>query len=132
MGRPGSVGQRGANFTQQNADCIVVIGARLDLPSVAFNHKNFARAATKVLVDVDAKEIAKFEMKIDVPVEADAEEFIVELIEQTGALEGRDWGEWLLRTKEWQAKYPVMLPEYWDDSNGFVNTYLLVRPTGQS
>ena len=125
-GRPGAVGQRGANFTQQNADCMVVIGARLDLPSVAFNHKNFARAATKVVVDVDAKEIAKFEMKIDVEVEADAEAFIRELIAQSGSLAGRDWSAWVRRTKGWQAKYPVVLPEYWDDTKGYVNTYVLV------
>jgi acetolactate synthase-1/2/3 large subunit len=126
VGRPGSVGQRGANFTQQNADCIVVIGARLDLPSVAFNHKNFARAATKILVDVDPKEIAKFDMPIDVPVEADAEAFIEELIAQAGALAGKDWSQWLRRSKEWQAKYPVVLEQYWDDSGGFVNTYVLI------
>jgi acetolactate synthase-1/2/3 large subunit len=125
-GRPGSVGQRGANFTQQNADCIVVIGARLDLPSIAFNHKNFARAATKVLVDVDPKEITKFDMPIDVPVEADAEAFIKVLISQAGALAGKDWSRWLRRSKEWQAKYPVVLKEYWDDSCGYVNTYVLI------
>ncbi|MCX6983938.1 MAG: thiamine pyrophosphate-binding protein, partial [Lentisphaerae bacterium] len=30
-GRPGIVGQRGANFTQQNSDCLLILGARLDL-----------------------------------------------------------------------------------------------------
>jgi acetolactate synthase-1/2/3 large subunit len=125
-GRPGSVGQRGANFTQQNSDCIVVIGARLDLPSVAFNHKNFARAAKKVVVDVDPKEIAKLDMVIDVPVEADAEDFIDELIAQAGPLGGKDWHQWLRRSKEWQTKYPVVLKEYWDDSSEYVNTYVLI------
>ena len=51
-GRPGAIGQRAANFTQQNADCLLIIGARLDLPQTAFNHANFAPAAKKILVDV--------------------------------------------------------------------------------
>ena len=60
IGRPGGMGQRGANFTQQRADWILVLGARLDLPSVAFNHANFAPRAFKVFVDVDPAELAKF------------------------------------------------------------------------
>jgi acetolactate synthase-1/2/3 large subunit len=60
-GRPGGIGQRGANFTQQNADCLIILGARLDLPSLAFDHKNFARAAKKIMVDVDPAEIWKMQ-----------------------------------------------------------------------
>ena len=45
IGRPGSIGQRGANFAQQNADLIICIGARLDLGQVAFSYSNFAREA---------------------------------------------------------------------------------------
>jgi acetolactate synthase-1/2/3 large subunit len=32
IGRPGGIGQRAANFAQQKADWILVLGARLDLP----------------------------------------------------------------------------------------------------
>ena len=47
IGRPGSVGQRAANFAQQNADWLLVLGARLDLGQTAYNHAAFARARTK-------------------------------------------------------------------------------------
>ncbi len=43
-GRPGAVGQRGANFAQQNSDWFLGLGARLDLGQTGFNHANFARA----------------------------------------------------------------------------------------
>lgn len=125
-GRPGSVASRGANFTQQNADCIVIVGARLDMPQTAFSHKNFARAAKKVLVDIDPLEIAKFEMPIDVPINADAKDFLSELLDQLEDVRLPDVSEWVGKTKEWAAKYPVILPEYWQQNPGVVNLYILV------
>jgi acetolactate synthase-1/2/3 large subunit len=125
-GRPGSVASRGANFTQQNADWIMVVGARLDMPQIAFSHKNFARGARKVLVDVDANEIAKFDMSIDVPVNVDAEDFLRELLLQLKKTVLPDTSAWLKKAKDWLAKYPVILPEYRHEDNGVVNLYALV------
>jgi acetolactate synthase-1/2/3 large subunit len=125
-GRPGAIGQRGANFTQQNSDCIMILGARLDRPQTAFSYRNFARAATKVLVDIDPAEIAKFDAPIDVPVCADAADFIAEFLRQSGKLENKDRHCWLKRTHDWQGKYPVVLPEYWENAEAVVNTYILM------
>lgn len=124
-GRPGSVAARGANFTQQNADWIMVLGARLDMPQIAFSHENFARAARKVVVDVDPHELAKFKMPIDVAVNADAAEFVAELLAQLEDLDLADAGVWTARAMQWKQKYPVILPEYWNEKT-FVNTYVLV------
>lgn len=125
-GRPGSIASRAANFTQQNADCILVVGARLDLPQVAFSHRNFARAARKILVEVDPRELTKFEMPIDVPVLADASEFLRELRAQLQDVRLPDVRSWVAKTKEWSAKYPVILPEYWHANSGYVDLYVLV------
>jgi acetolactate synthase I/II/III large subunit len=124
-GRPGGIGQRGANFIQQNADCIIVIGARLDLPSIAFDHKNFARAAKKVMVDIDPAEIWKMQTEIHLPVCADAAVFLSEFIRQVDSLKDYNYAEWLKRAKEWQKKYPVVIPEYRKEGTGYVSTYLL-------
>ncbi|HEX8948288.1 MAG TPA: thiamine pyrophosphate-binding protein, partial [Dissulfurispiraceae bacterium] len=82
IGRPGAVGQRGANFAQQNADLLISIGARLDFGQTAYNHGLFARGARKIIVDIDAAEIAKLDMNIDVPIQADAGLVIREMIGQ--------------------------------------------------
>jgi acetolactate synthase I/II/III large subunit len=124
-GRPGSVATRGSNFTQQNSDCIVVIGARLDMPQVAFSHRNFARGARKIVVDIDAHELAKFDMPVDVAVNSDAREFIAELLRQLEGVTLPDIGAWMDRTKRWKQKYPAILPEYWQETE-YVNTYVLV------
>ena len=124
-GRPGSVASRGSNFTQQNSDCIIVIGARLDMPQVAFNHRNFARGAKKVIVDLDAHELAKFDMPVDVAVNFDARKFIAELLVQLEGVTLPDIAKWVDRTKRWKQKFPVILPEYWQETE-YVNTYVLV------
>ncbi len=125
-GRPGSIASRGANFTQQNADWIMTVGARLDLPQIAFSHKNFARTAKKVLVDIDANEIAKFDMAIDVPVQADAKAFVKELLAQLNGVPLPGVAAWLQKTQDWRSEYPVVLPEYWKQDTSYVNTYVLV------
>jgi len=124
-GRPGSVASRGSNFTQQNADCIIVIGARLDRPQVAFSHRNFARRARKIIVDIDEHELAKFDMPIDVAANCDASDFITELLRQLEGTTLPDIYSWTTRSKEWNTKYPVILEEYWQETK-YVNTYVLV------
>lgn len=125
-GRPGAIGQRFANFTQQNADCVVVIGARLDLPQTAFNHRNFARGATKVMVDVDQAEIDKMQTPIAVPVCADSRDFVAEFLRRADRLKRVHCTAWIAQCKHWQRLYPVVLPEYCDEPAGTVNTYVLV------
>jgi acetolactate synthase-1/2/3 large subunit len=125
-GRPGAIGQRGANFTQQNADCLLIVGARLDLPQTAFDHAGFGRAAAKILVDVDPAELAKMQTKIDVPVCGDASTFVDQMLRLSARLTPRDRSWWVSKTKQWQAKYPVVLPEYWNAPEGIVNSYVLV------
>jgi len=125
VGRPGSVGQRGANFAQQNSDWILIIGARLDFGQTAYNHSNFARAAKKIMVDVDPAEIRKMNMPIDVVVCADAKDFIQTIRQQSNEVIRKDRSGWLTKCKEWQSKYPVVLRKYWDEP-GSVNDYVLI------
>jgi Thiamine pyrophosphate-requiring enzymes [acetolactate synthase, pyruvate dehydrogenase (cytochrome), glyoxylate carboligase, phosphonopyruvate decarboxylase] len=125
FGRPGSIGQRGANFIQQNSDFILTIGARLDLAQVGHSYPNFAREARKVIVDIDANEIRKMDMQVDVPVCSDAKSFLQKLIENLSSVQIRDRSAWMSRCASWKKKYPVILPEYLEPKEP-VNTYALV------
>jgi len=124
VGRPGGVGQRGANFSQQNSDFLICIGARLDHGQTAYQHKFFAREATKVIVDVDENEINKLEMDIAYPMAVDAGEFIEEMLRQKDKINIHA-SAWLSQCKQWQAKYPVVLPEYWEQKE-YVNNYVFI------
>jgi acetolactate synthase-1/2/3 large subunit len=111
-GKPGIIGQRGANFTQQNADFLLSVGARLDLCQIGHNYPNFAPAAKKVIVDIDEKELNKIKTFIDVPVHADAGIFINALLNALEKVRTNDYSSWLMQCKQWQQKYPVILDEY--------------------
>ncbi len=127
IGRPGGIGQRAANFAQQKADWILVLGARLDLPSVAFNHANFAPRAFKLFVDVDPAELAKFKAKIDVPVCADLASFLPEFLAALGSHAWPDVSAWRDECREWIARFPVVLPEHRKQAAGTVSTYVLME-----
>lgn len=125
FGRPGSIASRSANFVQQNSDFILTLGARLDLPQVGHSYANFARGAKKVIVDIDETEIRKIATVIDVPVAADAKNFLNEFIKKLNVVKQKDRSLWMLKCREWKKKYPVVLPEYLKPAE-YVNTYALI------
>jgi acetolactate synthase-1/2/3 large subunit len=123
-GRPGMVGQRGANFTQQSADCLLILGARLDLCQTGFNHPNFAKNARKIIVDIDQKEIDKLDMKFELALSGDIAKVIKHCLNLSDKY-SFDFSKWLSFCKGLHRKYPVILPEY-KKSSGPVNTYHLL------
>ena len=60
FGRFGLYGQRAANFIVQNSDLVIVLGSRLALPQVGYDFSQFAREATKIIVDIDKDEASKY------------------------------------------------------------------------
>ena len=122
FGKPGTVASRGANYTLQNADLLLSIGARLDVPVTGFDRTQFARAAKVVVVDIDPSEIEKLGSIVHLPVCADAGAFISGVLERSGTIAAVDRTAWLERCTEWKSRYPVILPEYWERAD-FVNTY---------
>jgi acetolactate synthase-1/2/3 large subunit len=111
-GRPGTLAARGANFALQNCDFLLVIGARMDLPIVGYLPENLARAAFKVMVDIDAAELAKLGATVQMPVQADAKALLAELLAQRGHIASRDRKSWLERCQDWRLKYPLITAEH--------------------
>ena len=110
-GRPGVVALRGGNFAVQNCDLLIAIGCRLDNIVTAYNPRGFARAAKKAVIDVDANEIGKLDMDIDLPITADADQFIAALAAQAAVQEipaaRPDPAPWIARCRSWKERYPV-------------------------
>ncbi len=59
FGRPGSVAPRGANFALQNSDLFLSLGSRIDFTITGYAPERLARAAKKIMVDIDPAEINK-------------------------------------------------------------------------
>ncbi|MBM3332340.1 thiamine pyrophosphate-binding protein [candidate division WOR-3 bacterium] len=121
-GRPGTVGQRGANFVLQNADMLLCIGCRMNVRQIGYNQASVARAAFKVSVDIDPAELAKWTFKPDLPVRADARSFLglLDRAIQTAQPERRQsWLDWCV---ERSRRYPPVT-ETMREEHGAVNPY---------
>lgn len=127
-GRPGCIGQRAANFIQQNSDLIITVGARLDFGQIGYNHDEFASKAKKVIVDVDQKELEKFSFKIDLSICEDAKVFLEALYHSIEDITVSDvqvfeWKEYCAKLKE---KYPVITSENCNYKEG-TSSYFLMK-----
>ena len=109
-GRPGGIAPRWANFTLQNCDFFLSIGARLDMALTGYAHDRFARAAKKVIVDIDEAEIRKLNMSIDVRAVADARAFIDALLEVAPEFTQPDRSAWHSRLADLKKRYPLTAP----------------------
>ena len=121
-GKPGTVGDRPGNFAVQNSDFLLVLGCRLNIRQISYNWQSFARAAYKVMVDVDAAELQKPTLTIDQPVHADLDEFFDAILAaaDTGPTAAHRY--YVAWCKERVERYPVVLPEYWQEK-ARVNPY---------
>jgi acetolactate synthase I/II/III large subunit len=118
FGRPGGIAPRGANFTLQNADCLVTIGARLDMALTAYAHDRFARGAKKIMIDIDAAEIEKMRTPIHLPIVADAADVIDRILSAVTRPDTFRREPWLARCREWRKRYPLVLPAHRQNTDG--------------
>ncbi len=126
VGRPGTVGDRSGNFAVQRSDLLLVLGCRLNVRQISYNFQAFAPDAKKIMVDIDAAELAKPTLSIELPIHADLATFLGVLLEELGnyqpAAAHADYVGW---GQERRRQYPALLPEYWE-TKGAVNPYCFV------
>jgi acetolactate synthase-1/2/3 large subunit len=115
VGRPGVVAARAPNFALQNCDCLIAIGCRLDNVITAYNPNGLAREAKKVVVDIDAHEIAKHPFHIDLPIQANALEFIngflahiVNIDSNANKVVSPSQLVWQSTCASWKQRYPAL------------------------
>ena len=112
IGRCGIFGDRAGNFTVQNSDLVLSIGSRLSVPQIGYNFPLFAREAKKIVVDIDPVELKKSSLQIDLPIQADAKDFINEMLNKAKPETHPNIDEWKQTCANWKEKYPVVIPEY--------------------
>ncbi|BAF73080.1 thiamine pyrophosphate-binding protein [Sulfurovum sp. NBC37-1] len=109
FGRYGTIGHRAANFIIQNSDLVLAIGARMNIRSISYNWEYFAREAKKIAIDIDAAELQKHTLKLDIKIQADAGVFIQTMLESNAILPS--YGTWVERCKKYKADFPTITPE---------------------
>lgn len=121
LGRPNTWGQRSANVLLQQADLIVALGTRLGLQQTGFNWQEFAPLARVVQVDIDLPELTKGHPAVDLPLQVDANTFLMQLLEE-GLGDHREWlsfGQTVRKKLPLSEACNVTAP-------GYVNPYELV------
>jgi len=122
MGIFGTAGQRRANFAVQNSDLVVAIGAGLNCQKVGFNIAGFAPKARKIIVDIDEGQLKYQVVRPDLPVQADAADFLREMRTQLESEPYLAPCRWLEACERWKKRYPPVTPDY-SEGKEYVNTY---------
>jgi len=125
-GRVGTFGGDGRNFGIQNSDFLLCIGSRISGRITGGMVQTFARAAKKVIVDIDSEELKYQEVKGDLNICCDAKVFVNEISKHLGNFRTNDHSEWAAKVKYWKQKYPVVQKEYWQQTDS-VNPYVFVK-----
>ena len=122
FGRPGILGERPANLIMQNSDLFIVLGTRMGIRICGYAYETVARAAKKVMVDIDPNELEKPTFRPDVKICADVGDFLRALAVELPSLGPK--AEWLDYCRRMKAKYPVILPEHRARTD-YVSSYVL-------
>lgn len=129
VGRGGIMGDRAGNFAVQNADLVLAVGSRLSIRQVGYNWKAWAREAFVIMVDVDAAELKKPTLHVELPVCADASDFFREmnrLLEEETKPVFRG-AAWRAKCLEWKNTYPVTQQKHWKEDGCYANVYAFIR-----
>ena len=121
-GKGGNVGDRAGNFAIQNSDLLLSLGSRLSFRQVGYRFDTWAREAYTIINDIDAEELKKPTLHVDMPVHADVKDLLEtmeevlkeeELSRDAMDEEAREAQEqWLAQCRTWKEKYPVVLPRH--------------------
>ena len=126
VGRAGIMGDRPGNFAVQNSDLLLSVGSRLSIRQVGYNYQTWARAAKKIVVDIDSEELKKPNVNADFPIWADAKAFLEALErridERNFSFPKSDWHD---RCTDWKIKYPVVLPKHYECEEA--NVYAFIK-----
>lgn len=129
IGRAGNMGDRPGNWAIQNADLILAIGTRISIRQVGYNWKTWAREAEVIMVDIDQAEMKKHTIHVDMPIWADAKDFLENLERIVDKSEGTvsNATSWLKTCQEWRVKYPVVTDKHKEENGETANVYEFIR-----
>ena len=126
-GRTGADGDRAGNFSVQNADLIIILGARMAIRQVGFNHQAFGREATKIMVDVDPLEMQKPTLRIDFKFLCDLRLLMPRLVSKSDArppkAEHQQFAAWC---RDKVTRYPTVLEHHFNKDSEPINPYAFV------
>ncbi|MCF0132446.1 MAG: thiamine pyrophosphate-binding protein [Blautia sp.] len=129
-GRSGTTGDRAGNFAVQNSDLFISVACRQGFTTTGFHYQSWARAAYTVFCDIDENELRKPNLHVDLPIVADARDFLRKLLYaaiERGATPEKPLFEkesWREQCQTWKKRYPVVTREHYKTlEEGCTNLY---------
>jgi acetolactate synthase I/II/III large subunit len=108
----GSVGimgcSRAGNFAVQNADLVLILASRANSMTIGESCQ-FARAAKKIVIDIDAIEHTKNSLNIDKLIISDIKEFLQGLLVRKISIK---YDFWIEKCKHWKKIFPKCEEKY--------------------
>lgn len=124
-GRAGNMGDRPGNWAIQNADLILAVGTRISIRQVGYNWKTWAREAEVIMVDIDRAELKKPTLHVEMPIWADAKDFLTKMNKLASDKVFTD-ESWLKICEGWKKNYPVVQPRQWEENGSTANVYAFI------
>jgi len=137
-GRIGVNGQRCGNIAVQNADFILVLGARLSQPTTGYNFKAFGRNAKIAIVDADPhvlnENFKKF--KPEYIILSDLNMFFDRVKDLVFPICARERKSWLKKIQDWRGSLKFAPLKEYDPyvhhEDGFINSYSFYHSLSQA
>ncbi len=118
----GMHGTHYANYSVQNSDVLIAVGARFD-DRVTGKISLFAPKAKIIHIDIDPSSISKT-IRVDVPIVGDVRHILREL---TGLVKKLDTPEWNQQIEEWKKKHPLK----YDQSGKVIRQQYVIDKMGE-
>lgn len=127
-GRIGTYGGAGRNFGIQNSDLLIAIGSRISGRITGGNIHTFARAAKKIVVDVDESLLQKKlqQVPFDMNVLCDAKIFLNLFIDKIKKIKIPSYENWTKQVMIWKKDYDPVKKNFYNRKD-IVHPYVFAR-----
>ncbi len=116
IGRPGGYGDRASHFAIQECDLLFILGSRLSVSTIGYYPEQLASYATKIMIDIDEKELERESVPIQIKYKCDIKYFLEMFMKKLYAEDAQhiagQHSSWINHCIENKIKYPVVLSEY--------------------
>lgn len=128
-GRGGNMGDRPGNFAVQNSDLLLAIGTRISIRQTGYSFNTWARAAKVIMVDIDRAEMKKHTIHVDMPIWADAKDFMEAVCRTVEKEELPVNGNqaWREQCMVWKNKYPATETRHWQENGETANVFATIK-----
>jgi len=111
IGNFGILGTRMSNYAIQKADLLLILGSRMSIPNTGYSTDLFSPNSTKVMVNIDPKEMAKKSIEIDLAIKSELKQWLSNFpFSQVNVKEENS--KWLKNLKELDNEFGLSKEEF--------------------